>query len=456
MLRSKLHNPVIANGSYIENLVVEKINTDSEKKFYDEANNVLPEEGRVWFNTDDNEFRFSNLGEDGKVYIDKFLSKTDTREQVVNPSVKFLNVFNIVKEVTDDNGNTSEVKLFSIDKNAGLAQINIDTISSVSNKINTVVNEENKVVGSALTIKDNDGNTKFQVDQISNKVSINSDEFEVTANTVSLNGNLYVSGNLNVVGETTRVTIESEVLAVADNMIELNSNLTEDDDPRVVSNIVDGEDTDRNAGLIVNRGKAGKLPLIEWVESTDTSTDETLNDAVAKVSIYNRENGAYELHQIIDEYTLGREVENVSGSSWVGYDGHEGQHYSELIADDGSNESEISQYTFKLEAGKLDNTLDKVVDEIDNIKFNTFDGVRVAETSQAGKVFTIKHNLGTEYVDVRIQRQLDDGTWMFDIAPIQILDENTIKVEYTEEVKLRIMIEKLNGFVIPQENITIA
>ena len=53
-------------------------------------------------------------------------------------------------------------------------------------------------------------------------------------------------------------------------------------------------------------------------ESTDTSTDETLNDAVAKVSIYNRENGAYELHQIIDEYTLGREVENVSGSSWVG------------------------------------------------------------------------------------------------------------------------------------------
>ena len=456
MLRSKLHNPVIANGSYIENLIVEKINTDTEKNFYDEANGVLPEEGRVWFNTDENEFKFSNIDPNGNVYVDKFLSKTDTREQVVNPSVKFLNVFNIVKEVTDDNGNTSEIKLFSVDKESDLISFNIGNLGIVSNKVNMLVNEENKVVSSSMTIKDGDGNTKLQIDQINNKISFQSDEFEVTATTMNLSGNLYVGGDLNVVGKTTRVNIESEVLSVADNMIELNSNLTENDDPRVVSNVVDGEDTDRNAGLIVNRGKAGKLPLIEWVESSDTSNDETLNDAVAKVSIYNRENKKYELHQIIDAYTLGREVKDVSGASWVGYDGHDGQHYSELIANDGSNADEIAPYTFRLVADKLDNSLDKVVDEIDNIKFTNYNKVRIAETKDAGKVFTIKHGLGTEYIDVRIQRQLDDGTWMFGIAPIQILDENTIKVEYSESVKLRIMIEKLDGFAIPESDITIA
>ena len=62
-----------------------------------------------------------------------------------------------------------------------------------------------------------------------------------------------------------------------------------------------------------------------------------------------------------------------------------------------------------------------------------------------GTEFTITHNLGTVFVDVRIQRE-DEGNWYFDTLPIQVIDENTIKVVSTEITRIRYMISAIQGF----------
>ena len=131
------------------------------------------------------------------------------------------------------------------------------------------------------------------------------------------------------------------------------------------------EDVDHDAGVAVNRGSEGTVEIIKWVESTDTSSAETLKEAVAMTSIWNYEAAtpAYELHQIIDAYTLGRQTTDKSGASWVGYDGYEGTNYTDAIAG-GATEGEALEYSYKLDAGTLDNSIDSIVQEIDTIKFN--------------------------------------------------------------------------------------
>jgi hypothetical protein len=297
---------------------------------------------------------------------------------------------------------------------------------------------------------DNALNDKLVIDNTADSATLNFNEIGFNASNVNFNGSVYISGDFNVVGKTTQVSIDSEILTIADNMIELNSNLTEDDDPRIVSNIVDGEDTDRNAGIIINRGKAGKLPIIEWVESENTDDDSTLNDAVLKLSIYNKENEQYELHQIVDKYILGKEIEDDSGAMLVGYDGENGINY-----ENNKDADDVDEYSFHIENTNVANAIDEIVDEIDSIKFKSYNGVRIAEI-EGGTTFQITHNLGTEYVDVKVQRKMDDGTWMFDVVAIQIIDENTIKIEYSEDVTIRVIISEYKGFVIPSDDIIIS
>ena len=235
-------------------------------------------------------------------------------------------------------------------------------------------------------------------------------------------------------------------MTIADNVIILNSNLDLTVDPRLASTIVDGTDVDANAGLAVNRGSEGILDLIKWVESTDVTTLETLKEGTANVSIWNYEAAipSYELHQIIDAYTLGRQIVDKSGTSWIGYDGYEGINYTNAI-NAGATSDDASNYSFKIEPDQLDNVVDTLVQEIDNIKFDNNNSVRVGQTVGMGTEFTITHNLGTVFVDVRIQRE-DEGAWYFDTLPIQVIDENTIKVVSTEITRIRYMISAIQGF----------
>lgn len=592
MIKSKLHNPVIANNSHIENAVVQKVDNTAEAVFSDLGNivPVVPETGRIWFNTEKGQFSFANigLGGNGENYVDEFLSRTDLRAQTIASKVDFndtikvnatdtstiLTVDSATKDVTVVGANLNTtlsgtsttsvtgnvVETCSAGKTEGVTLNSSRTVGgtdttnvtgavsqtysntltlnvtgdvtenfSASQQTNITSNLGIKIGGTA-TVTDGSDNVKIDANNVINSLTVNyatvnfngqtethtlsdklvinngvSDKFiidntndkvtivygtvETTSTDVStdvsntfilkdgvtdritadhtndtldivynettitgnatVDGNMVVTGDLTVGGQTTKVDVASEQMTIADNVVVLNSNLTTED-PRLASALVEGEDVDADAGLAVNRGSEGILELIKWVESSDTSSAETLKEATANVSIWNYEAAtpAYELHQIIEAYTLGRQVDGVSGASWVGYDGHEGTNYTAAIGG-GATEAEALDYSFKLDAGKLDNTLDSIVQEIDDLKFGSQNTVRVGETPSAGTSFTITHNLGTVFVDVVTQR-VEGGNWYFDLLPVQVVDENTVLIEATESTRIRYMISAVEGFDVNQ------
>jgi hypothetical protein len=527
MLKSKLHNPIIAKNSHLENAVVEKVNLANEQVFSDlgNATPVVPETGRVWYNTESGTFKFANIGAggNGENYVDEFLSRTDLRPQTVASKVDFKDTVKVLntdgteqlvvdsstKTITVDNstainittadisaavsgtititdgtndkivadntnnsliinyanigtvGQTVNVTAASdftvndgvsdklvLDNTGDSATINYATITA--NTTTTEINATNATANVGNVLKLTDGtNDKIVADNTNNTLDVNYAETTITGN-ATVDGNMVVTGDLTVGGQTTKVDVQSESMVIADNVIVLNSNLESDVDPRLASAIVDGTDVDHDAGVAVNRGSEGVLELIKWIESTDTTTTETLKEGTANVSIWNYEAAtpAYELHQIIDAYTLGREVKDLSGAKWVGYDGETGTNYANAIGS-GATDAEASEYAFKVDAGKLDSTIDQIVQEIDAVKFDDMNSARVGETPSAGTEFTITHGLGTVFVDVKIQRE-EAGNWYFDVLPIQVIDSNTIKVVATESTKIRYMISAIQGFDVNQ------
>lgn len=321
-------------------------------------------------------------------------------------------------------------------------------ITANYNAIETTTSKITANVSSFIAITDG-VNDKIIANNADDDLAIRYAEVTITGNT-TVDGNMLITGDLTIGGQTTKVDVKAENLRIADNVIVLNSNLTMTDDPRLASAIVEGTDVDHNAGISVNRGSEGALDLIKWIESSDTASNETLKQAVAMTSIWNYESAtpSYELHQIIDAYTLARKTKNKSGTSWVGYDGYEGTNYTTSVAA-GAQPADALDYSYKLDAAMLDTTIDSVAQEIDTIKFDKYNTKRVGETPSAGTEFTITHNLGTVFVQVITQRE-DAGKWFFDIMPVQVIDQNTIKIGASEPTKIRYMITAVEGFDINQ------
>jgi sporulation protein YlmC with PRC-barrel domain len=501
MINSKLHNPVIANNSHIENAVVQKVSTSEEVVFSDlnNATPVVPETGRIWYNAELGTFKFANNGVSGneESYIDEFLSRTDIRQQSVKGKVNYedtLNVFDIdgtlllgvnstsktiavealslttkltdtftlisdnddIKILADNSSDEFNIN-YGVIKTVGdtvklMASTGIVISDGVTDKLN-IDNINDSINATYATITATTSNIDFNTtnslkitDGTNDKVVANNanDELAINYNNTTItgdatvDGNMVVTGDLTVGGQTSKVDIQSENLSIADNIITLNSNLTTED-PRLASAIVDGEDVDANAGISVNRGSEGIMDWIKWIESSDTTTDETLKEGRTYTSVWNYESTApaYEMHKIVDEYTLARINADISGTSLVGYDGYIGSNIGSGVG-------------FQLNADKLDNTVDAIVQEIDTNKFNTANAVRVGQTTTAGTTFTITHNLGTVFVNVKVQREEDDK-WYFDTMPIEVVDENTIIIESSETTNIRYMIESIQGFDINQE-----
>lgn len=539
MIKSKLHNPVIAKNSVLENVVVEKVSSVKEQVFSNMLGvmPVIPESGRIWFNYDTGAFRFANIDSDNKIFIDEYLSKTDKRKQHVLSEISFDNSISVNAGGAAILSVDATLKDISVDVNNFLIDAS-DTISiatdnlevTVGNKTSLNFTKKTEVLfGEAASLKANrtlsllDANnllkikadniedkftiiygnvdilvddsvildtssgkfiirdsgvdrfvsdsiknsldltytnltadvaqiwklkngieTKILADNAENILTVNYAETNIYGNT-TLDGNVFITGDLMVGGQTTKLNIASENMTIADNVIVLNSNLTTED-PRVASAYINGVDVDHNAGVAVNRGNQGVLDLIKWVESTDISTPETLYEGTANVSIWNYESAvpAYELHQILDMYTAARTVKDKSGSSKIGYDGHVGENFASAIGT-GADVVDAAEYAFQLGASALDEAIDIIANEIDSLKFNTFNPTRVGETTSSGKSFTIRHNLGTVFVDVKIQR-FDSGGWFFDVMPIQVLDQDTIRVTFNEVTKIRFMISAVQGF----------
>lgn len=500
MIKSKLHNPIVAKNSHIENAVIERVDTLTEQAFADIANAtpVIPETGRIWYNSELGTFKFANNDNagNGDSYIDEFLSRTDVRQQTVAGKVNYedtLNIFDVdgatlfgadstTKTIAIDASNVSEtitnaftiladntdIKFVADNANNSM-DINYRLINTVGETINftastsivisdgatdklvidntndaitanyasVVANTDTTTFNTTGSLKVTDGtNNKIVADNVGNELSVNYATTTITGD-ATVDGNMVVTGDLTVGGSTTKVDIASESLSIADNIITLNSNLTTED-PRLASALIDGEDVDANAGIAVNRGAEGVMDWLKWTESSDTSSTETLKEGVSKTAIWNYEatTPAYELHQIVDEYTIGRINTDISGSSLVGYDGYVGTNFGTGAG-------------FQVTADKLDNTVDTIIQEIDTNKFNTANSVRVGETPSAGTSFTITHGLDTVFVNVKVQRE-EFGKWFFDIMPIEVVDANTITISSTESTKIRYMIEAVQGFDIDQ------
>ena len=508
MIKSKLHNPIIAKNSSLENAVVEKVTSNKERIFSDLTSTtpVVPETGRIWFNTESNTFKFANKADAGN-FVDEFLSRTDKREQTVVSKLNVNNTFNVANTggknilsvdveksevlingnslcVKDINNNVYKIVTNHINNTFELNYSDIDLIG----KIETHKISDKFIINDGLThklIADNATNkfsisydsltstgknveisfdeslsfkrgtdNKILASNANDSLDINYAKVNITGNTkikgeTTLEGNVIITGDMTVGGSTTKIDIISENMNIADNVIVLNSNLKENDDPRIPV-AIGGTVVDNNAGISVNRGSQGTLDIIKWVESSDTNSIETLKMGKVKISIWNNDTTTpgYELHQVVDTHTLGKTSLNESGASIVGYDGHAGSKYTQMVSS-GVPTDKINQYSFKVEPSKLDVVIDSVVQEIDTLKFNNFNDVRVGETTNPGKKFTITHKLGTIYVDVKIQRE-ENGSWYFDLLPIQVIDENKILIESAESTNIRYMISAIRGIDINQ------
>lgn len=513
MIKSKLHNPIIAKNSSLENAVVEKVNSNTERIFSDLTSNtpVVPETGRIWFNTESNTFKFANKDDDTGNFVDEFLSRTDKRDQTVVSKLNVNNTFNVAntggKNILSVGIQNSEVIIngnslcvqdtnnnYKIATNhiINTFELNYSTIDIIGNTETHKITEKfivndgftNKLIADNTTNKFSisydsltstgknveisfDESLSFKrgtVDKIlasnaNDSIDINYAKVNITGNTkikgeTTLEGNVIITGDMTVGGSTTKIDIISENMNIADNVIVLNSNLKENDDPRMPV-AIGGTAVDNNAGISVNRGSQGTLDIIKWVESSDTNSAETLKMGKVKISIWNNESNipGYELHQVVDTHTLGKTSLSESGASIVGYGGHVGSKHTHMLSS-GVPTDKINQYSFKVEPNKLDVVIDSVVQEIDTLKFNNFNDVRVGETTNPGKKFTITHNLGTFYVDVKIQRE-ENGSWYFDLLPIQVIDANKILIESAESTNIRYMISAIRGMDINQSDLLI-
>ena len=134
MIKSKLHNPIIAKNSSLENAVVEKVTSNKERIFSDLTSTtpVVPETGRIWFNTESNTFKFANKADAGN-FVDEFLSRTDKREQTVVSKLNVNNTFNVA--------NTGGKNILSVDVEKSEVLINGNSlcVKDINNNVYKIV-----------------------------------------------------------------------------------------------------------------------------------------------------------------------------------------------------------------------------------------------------------------------------------------------------------------------------
>ena len=238
MIKTKLHNPVIANNSHIENAVVQKVNNSEELAFSDieNASPIVPETGRIWFNTDKGSFNFANIstGGTGDNYVDEFLSRTDLRDQEVVSKVDFQDTVRInnstdgtpiliVDSLTKDisvNGNNKNILLDSnlttnIDGNSNTTiggtlentvtgmvteffssnlntsvggTVHISVVGDVtenfsSNQQTNIAGNLGLKVGQIVTLTDSNDNVKIEGNNLTNILTINYATFNVNGQT---------------------------------------------------------------------------------------------------------------------------------------------------------------------------------------------------------------------------------------------------------------------------------
>jgi hypothetical protein len=299
----------LAGSGQFKNLVVEQLDQDP----------VVQTAGRVWFNTTDKVFKCSVLetveNEDGttsekvvtKVIgtaedLKKFTEDLNSNENgegsaligfsgKTGPNGKFsvpaedletalkaivdgidanAKAVDDAKAAANDAVTAVQSELDDTQAGAGLADDGSYIANSDANYISeatSLVDADNKLDAAvkALADKEADDVANLQGYVDDNFLNINTTEEQTVKGSVNFAKDVYVKGNLTVSGGTV-TEIETEQLKVGDNTITLNADIPADMMPT------------ENAGIEVNRGSEGVMPLLIWDETEDVAKVVTGKD----------------------------------------------------------------------------------------------------------------------------------------------------------------------------------
>ena len=172
MIKSKLHNPIIAKNSHIENAVVERVTLVDEQVFSDLSNvsPIVPETGRIWYNTESGTFKFANIGNGGdeKNYVDEFLSRTDLRHQTVAGKVDFADTIKVKNR-------TNNGSVFTVDSTLQDVIITgANTLTELTgNSVLRVAGKLDAKIDTIATVYDSADNKKIIADHTTNSITFN-------------------------------------------------------------------------------------------------------------------------------------------------------------------------------------------------------------------------------------------------------------------------------------------
>jgi len=291
----------LAGNGMFKNFVVEQLDKDP----------VVNVAGRVWFNTTDKVFKCSVLetvtnsdGTTSEQVVIKVIGSAEDLSNFINDlsstdagkgsalvgfsgetgangkfSVSAEDLETALKAIVDgidadrktieDNAaaaqdavNGVQAELDKTQAGAGLADDGSYAANANANYIasaTSLADADNKLDAAVKALADQEAqdiaDTKSYVDN--NFLSKTSTDTQTVAGPVNFSSDVVVSGDFTVKGG--KVTeIETEQLKVSDNIITLNSDVPADQAPT------------ENAGIEVNRGKEGVMPLLIWDESDDT------------------------------------------------------------------------------------------------------------------------------------------------------------------------------------------
>ena len=525
---------IAANG-FIKNAVLENLSEDPTLVA-----------GRVWYNTSDKlykmcvevedadgnktlEVRDFGTGEDLKAFITELGSTEEghgsanvgfTGHEGANDkfSLPANNLEETLKSVTDaidsdrkvieDNEKAANDKIDAVQDELDNTQSGAGLKEDGSYKVNSDANYISDATSLADADNKIDAQVKTNADDIAKEVQDRTDADnalkdyldtnflnktvedveQVIASNVRMEKDLYVKGNITFNGGTI-TEVSTEQMKVADNIFTLNSDVPSDTDPT------------ENAGMEVNRGSEGVMPLLIWNEADDVvqiptgEKDEDGNYIMANVATGGdadaiqdeldktqsgaglKEDGSYNVNSdanYINQATSLADADNKLDAALKSQADKEQADVDNLNAKADAIQSELDKtqegagldtdgsYIANSDANYIsgatsladaDNKLDsKVKENADAIAQEVSDrdagdkAIRsdinstrfVFEASDAATEFTVSHNLGSEMVDVMIWvYDEDEEKWFNDSTIVNIEDANSIKVTLTEAAKIR-------------------
>ena len=255
----KFHGITLAGNAYIQNAVVETLETDP----------AVTKAGRLWYNSTEKSVKLVRVNTTGSLEVKTIGAKEDLEKLLQDYK-------DIIASVSLGNGTAliGFVGQVGVNGNYTVAAGTVETvlkdiISKVDGDIqalNDYIASNNQALADEVTARTNADNAlQGNIDTLQNYVDTNFVNkttntaqvvvAETTFNsTVNFKQDIIVTGAIRFDGDVTEV--QKEVISVSDNVITLNSD------------VVTGVASD-NAGIEVSRGDAGKLTFVLWDEAND-------------------------------------------------------------------------------------------------------------------------------------------------------------------------------------------